>query len=263
MTTAQDAPAQAAVEEAVHAAMEAPQNGPLTLDPDPEAAAEAASKAIVAKITPMVEAMIVSSPRAASLARLAQALGLEAPPAEVAATAPAPEPAVEDSAAPKRGRRKPKTGPTGRDLVQRAIEALNATYAETGRSFRIEPLVGGYRLMTLPDHAAAIAAFHGAASQSKLSRAAVETLAIIAYRQPVTRATLEAIRGVACGEVVRTLLERKLIAIAGRAEELGRPMLYATSKQFLDAFGLASNKDLPALSDLGLATPAAEARERA
>jgi len=117
--------------------------------------------------------------------------------------------------------------------------------------------------MTLPDHAAAIAAFHGAASQSKLSRAAVETLAIIAYRQPVTRATLEAIRGVACGEVVRTLLERKLIAIAGRAEELGRPMLYATSKQFLDAFGLASNKDLPALSDLGLATPAAEARERA
>ena len=83
----------------------------------------------------------------------------------------------------------------------------------------------------------------------RLSKPALETLAIIAYRQPVTRAELEAIRGVACGEVVRTLMERRLVKITGRAEELGRPMLYGTTRQFLDTFGLASVKDLPKPED--------------
>jgi segregation and condensation protein B len=83
-----------------------------------------------------------------------------------------------------------------------------------------------------------------------LSRAGLESLAIIAYRQPVTRAQLEAIRGVACGEVLRTLMDRRLITIKGRAEELGRPLLYATTKEFLDAFGLSSIKDLPSVGDL-------------
>ena len=86
--------------------------------------------------------------------------------------------------------------------------------------------------------------------QRKLSRAAIETLAIIAYRQPVTRAELEAIRGVACGEVLKSLVERRLVTITGRAEELGRPMLYGTTRQFLDHFGLATLKDLPAPADL-------------
>jgi segregation and condensation protein B len=86
---------------------------------------------------------------------------------------------------------------------------------------------------------------HGIKEQQSLSRAALETLAIIAYRQPITRADLEAIRGVACGEVLRSILEKKLIDIVGRAEELGRPMLYGTTKRFLESFGLASIKDLP------------------
>ena len=76
------------------------------------------------------------------------------------------------------------------------------------------------------------------------------TLSIIAYRQPITRAELEAIRGVACGEVVRTLMDRRLVKITGRAEELGRPMLYGTTRQFLDTFGLASVKDLPKPEEL-------------
>jgi len=134
--------------------------------------------------------------------------------------------------------------------IERAIDALNKAYEAGGRAFRVERVAGGYRIMTLPEQAEAIAAFQAARSGAKLSRAAIETLAIIAYRQPITRAELEGIRGVACGEVLRTLLEKRLIAIAGRAEELGRPMLYGTSKRFLEEFGLSSLKDLPKVEEL-------------
>ncbi|MCA9298878.1 MAG: SMC-Scp complex subunit ScpB [Phycisphaerales bacterium] len=134
--------------------------------------------------------------------------------------------------------------------VTQAVDALNEAYDKTGRAFRIERVAGGFRLMTRPEHATAVAAFQKARAGTRLSRPAIETLAIIAYKQPITRAMLESIRGVACGEVLRSLLERRLITIAGRAEEVGRPMLYATSKQFLDAFGLSTIKDLPPESEL-------------
>lgn len=134
--------------------------------------------------------------------------------------------------------------------VEAAIERLNKAYDEQGRAFRVEPVSGGYRLMTRPEYAPVIAAMHRARASTRLSRSALETLAIIAYRQPMTRAELEAIRGVACGEVLRSLLDRKMIKITGRAEELGRPMLYGTTPQFLDAFGLASIKDLPKPEEL-------------
>jgi len=99
--------------------------------------------------------------------------------------------------------------------------------------------------MTRPEHAPVLAAIRQQQLHGKLSRAAVETLAIIAYKQPITRADLESIRGVACGEVLRSLMERRLVTIDGRAEEPGRPMLYGTTREFLDQFGLASLKDLP------------------
>lgn len=134
--------------------------------------------------------------------------------------------------------------------VEAAIASLNADYERTGRSFRIEKVAGGYRLMTLPEFAPVIAAHQKARASTRLSKAAIETLAIIAYRQPVTRAEVEAIRGVACGETIKTLMERRLVTIKGRAEEVGRPMLYGTTKQFLDAFGLSSLKDLPATGEL-------------
>ncbi|MCE7973033.1 MAG: SMC-Scp complex subunit ScpB [Leptolyngbya sp. PLA1] len=136
------------------------------------------------------------------------------------------------------------------ERVERAIEALNADLAATGRTFRVEKRAGGWRVMTLPSHAAHIAAFQRARLASKLSRQAVETLAIVAYKQPITRAQLEAIRGVSCGEVLRSLIDRRLVTVTGRAEELGRPLLYGTSKQFLDQFGLASINDLPTLAEL-------------
>lgn len=131
-----------------------------------------------------------------------------------------------------------------------AVERLNEVYNETGRSFTIERVAGGLRLMTRPELASIVAAFQRGKQTSRLSRAALETLSIIAYKQPMTRAQLEAIRGVACGEVLRSLLERKLVVIKGRAEELGRPMLYGTSKKFLEVFGLASIRDLPTIGDL-------------
>ncbi|MEM9372426.1 MAG: SMC-Scp complex subunit ScpB [Planctomycetota bacterium] len=136
------------------------------------------------------------------------------------------------------------------DAVEAAIERLNRLYDESGRAFRIEPVSGGYRLMTRPEHAPIVAALHRARASTRLSRASLETLAIIAYRQPMTRAELEAIRGVACGEVLRSLLDRKMIRITGRAEELGRPMLYGTTSQFLNVFGLANIKDLPKPDEL-------------
>lgn len=134
--------------------------------------------------------------------------------------------------------------------VNAAIDELNEVYRTTERAFRIEPVAGGFRVMTLAEHARVLAAFRQARSAGKLTRAALETLAIIAYEQPITRARLEAIRGVACGEVLRTLIERKLITVKGRAEELGRPMLYGTTRQFLDAFGLSSTRDLPTAEEL-------------
>ncbi|GAB4519000.1 MAG: hypothetical protein Tsb0013_23010 [Phycisphaerales bacterium] len=137
----------------------------------------------------------------------------------------------------------------GTARVKRAVEVLNDAYEQTGRSFRIEAVAGGLRVMTLPEFAAAVATIRGMREAGRLSKAAVETLAIIAYRQPVTRAELEGIRGVACGEVVRTLLDRRLVEITGRAEEIGRPMLYGTTKRFLEVFGLASLKELPPVEE--------------
>ncbi len=137
---------------------------------------------------------------------------------------------------------------TGKDAPKRidaAIEDLNQTYESTSRPFRIERVAGGFRAMLTASAANASSSFHAARESTKLSKAAIETLAIVAYRQPITRAELEAIRGVACGEILRSLLERRLITITGRAEEVGRPMLYGTSKRFLEVFGISSIKDLP------------------
>jgi len=145
-----------------------------------------------------------------------------------------------DAVAPREGSGKPGAGE-----IEAAIARLNEIYDRTARAFRVEPVAGGYRVMARAEHASLLASFHRGQAESKLSRPAIETLAIIAYRQPITRGALEAIRGVACGEVLKGLLERRLVTVTGRAEEPGRPMLYGTTRGFLDAFGLSSIKDLP------------------
>jgi len=133
----------------------------------------------------------------------------------------------------------------GAGEVEAGIGLLNALYEQTGRSFRVEKLAGGYQILTLPEFEDFVAAIHKTRSSNKLRATAMETLSIVAYKQPILRAELEAIRGVACGEVLRGLMERHLVKIVGRAEEIGRPMLYGTTRQFLEVFGLSNLKDLP------------------
>ena len=133
--------------------------------------------------------------------------------------------------------------------VRGAIRALNESYAGSGRSFRIEQVAGGYQILTLPAYGLAIKRLHQKDIDTKLTKAALETLAIIAYKQPMLRADVESIRGVACGETIRSLMEKHLVKIAGRAEEPGRPILYGTTKRFLELFGLNTLADLPKPED--------------
>ena len=148
--------------------------------------------------------------------------------------------------------------------IKEAIESLNTTYDSSSRAYRIERIAGGYRVLTREEYAPLVSRLHVDRQQQKLSQAALETLSIIAYRQPVMRAEIEVIRGVACGEVLRGLMDRRLVKIVGRAEELGRPMLYGTSREFLQIFGLASVDDLPEVQGLAREpswTPAAPPAE--
>jgi segregation and condensation protein B len=134
--------------------------------------------------------------------------------------------------------------------VRQSIKNLNKKYQANNNAFRIEQIAGGYQMLTLGTYNYWLKKLLRARSDSKLSAAAVETLAIIAYKQPVIRADIEAIRGVAGGEVIRTLCYKGLVKIVGRAEVLGRPMLYGTTKKFLEVFGLNTLKDLPKIEEL-------------
>jgi segregation and condensation protein B len=138
----------------------------------------------------------------------------------------------------------------GTKAIRKAIKSLNEQYEQSNRSFRIEQVAGGYQILTLPKFGEHLKRLHQKEIDSKLTKAALETLAIVAYKQPILRADLEAIRGVACGETIRSLMEKHLVKIAGRAEIPGRPILYGTTKRFLELFGLKSLKDLPASESL-------------
>jgi len=141
-------------------------------------------------------------------------------------------------------------------LARALVGELNSEYAARGRAFEIWEIAGGFQLRTLPAFAAYVQASQPE-RPLRLSHAALETLAVIAYRQPVTRAEIEYVRGVDAGAVLRSLLERHLLRIAGHREVPGRPLLYATSRRFLEIFGLARIEDLPTLRDLAeLAPPA-------
>jgi segregation and condensation protein B len=133
--------------------------------------------------------------------------------------------------------------------VRAMVKELNEEYAASRRAYEIWEVAGGYQLRSLPEFAPYLKQIQKT-RPLRLSQAALETLAVIAYRQPVTRAEIEHIRGVDAGAVVRTLLERELVRIAGHREVAGRPIVYATSKRFLEVFGLARLGDLPNLRDV-------------
>lgn len=136
------------------------------------------------------------------------------------------------------------------DQVEETIALLRAEYDDAARSFQVVELAEGYQLLTRPEFAPYLERFDNVPRPTRLSGPALETLAIIAYRQPIGRLEMEYVRGVGVSGVVRTLQERNLIEVVGRAEGLGRPLLYGTTQHFLEHFGFRSLEDLPRPEEL-------------
>lgn len=181
---------------------------------DAGSAAEGFGDTVLETLMPQVEALLISADRSLSAGRLSDLLG----------------------------------GPGVRP-VNEAVARLNSEYESSGRAFRIEEVAGGWRVFCLAEFGELVGQLHKTRQQTRLTPAMLETLSIIAYRQPILRADLEAIRGVACGEAVRGLMDMRLVRITGRAEQPGRPMLYGTTRQFLEVFGLSHIKELPSVEE--------------
>jgi segregation and condensation protein B len=130
------------------------------------------------------------------------------------------------------------------------VAELANHYDARGSAFVVEQIAGGYQLLTRQKFAPWLRKIAPAAQEMRLSQPALETLAVVAYRQPVMRAEIEAIRGVQCGELLRQLMDRELLRIVGRSEELGRPLLYGTTRLFLQSYGLQSLGGLPRAAEL-------------
>jgi len=129
--------------------------------------------------------------------------------------------------------------------VRKVLRTIKENYDQQRRPWDVAEVAGGHRLVTRPEFFPAVQRLKTQTAQRKLTQAALETLALIAYRQPIGRAEIESVRGVGTGPVLRLLLEKKLVKIAGRGTGLGQPLLYGTSDYFLEHFGLKSVQDLP------------------
>ncbi len=138
----------------------------------------------------------------------------------------------------------------GNGDVDEIVDELNEKYLNNDLSFRIRRIAGGYQFYIIEDYAQHVEELLARRRNVRLTRAALETLAIISYRQPVTKIDIEMIRGVASDSVLHTLLERKMITIAGRAETVGKPLLYKTTDEFLKFFNLNSINDLPRMEEI-------------
>lgn len=134
--------------------------------------------------------------------------------------------------------------------ARRQVRLLQAIYDQDGTAFQVQELAGGFQLMTRETYHPWLARLRRTGVEAKLTPAMRETLAIVAYRQPIMRADIETVRGVHAGEILRQLMEKGLVRIAGRDSSLGRPVLYGTTKKFLQVFGLNSVKDLPQVEEL-------------
>ena len=201
-------------------------------------------------LLPAVEALIFATDEPLSAQEI-RALILDEPSARTAVDAtpdifsePVPASGGELSNGSEPPKRK-KANLLELSVIKDAIRMLNEAYEESGRTFRIIEIAGGYQFATRPDVAAYVSRLYKDRSRRRLSGAALETLSIIAYKQPVSKSDIENIRGVNCDEVIKSLLEKNLITITGRAESVGRPLLYGTTQDFLRHFGLGSMRDLP------------------
>jgi segregation and condensation protein B len=135
--------------------------------------------------------------------------------------------------------------------ARQALRRLRELHESLGSAYQVEEVANGFQLLTRPEYLPWLTRLRKDQAELRLSGAAKETLAVVAYRQPITRADVEAVRGVQCGEILRHLMEKGLVRICGRDPSLGRPVLYATTKKFLQHFGLRSLSDLPQSPDLG------------
>ena len=129
--------------------------------------------------------------------------------------------------------------------IREALQQLQERYQDDTYAFELTEIAEGYQFLTKPVYHNTVGTYLRQTTRKRLSRAALETLSIIAYRQPVTKSVLEKIRGVSCDYSLQKLLEKELVEIAGREEGPGRPLLYRTSDKFMDYFGLKSLEDLP------------------
>lgn len=145
------------------------------------------------------------------------------------------------------------------DDIQGIIQSLKVEYSQKVGGMVISEIAGGYQMLTNPSHASHIRNFYKTRTKEKLSRPSLETLAIIAYKQPVSRADIELVRGVNSDGVMAHLLAKALVKIVGRKEVPGRPFLYGTTKEFLEYFGLRSLEDLPKIEEFPLLSTAGEA----
>ena len=136
------------------------------------------------------------------------------------------------------------------DLVEQILRQLQAEYDDAQRAFQVVEVAEGYQILTRPEFAPYLERFDNVPRPSRLSGPALETLAIMAYRQPIGRAEVEYIRGVGSSGVIRSLQDRQLVDVVGRAEGLGRPLLYGTTQKFLEHFGFRSLEDLPRPEEL-------------
>lgn len=134
--------------------------------------------------------------------------------------------------------------------IRIGLEALEAQLSQSSLPLVLRQIAGGYRLFSSPEVAEIVARLSRIKKAEKVSPAALETLSIVAYRQPTTKAEVEAIRGVQAGPMLRTLIDRGLVKVTGRADQPGSPLLYGTTREFLDRFGLASLKELPRDNEL-------------
>ncbi|MFZ9870670.1 MAG: SMC-Scp complex subunit ScpB [Candidatus Kapaibacteriota bacterium] len=194
-----------------------------------------------------LESLIFASEEPLTTRVMHRILVLEDPTNEHPGQQPLPldgEPAEADTAAPLPVFEIPK------GYFDELVDDINTDLERTDRPFRIVKIAGGYQFATTPQHGSLVQRLLKARNRKRLTQAALETLAIIAYRQPITKGEVDAIRGVNAGEVVNSLAEKGLVAMVGRSEQLGKPLLYGTTEEFLRLFGLGSLSDLPKLREI-------------
>ena len=136
------------------------------------------------------------------------------------------------------------------DDIRTSIDQLKEKYNDSDFSFELNEIANGFRFLSKPEYFSAIQVFIQQKNKKRLSTAALETLSIIAYRQPISKAEMEQVRGVSCDYSIQKLLEKEMVEITGKSDAPGKPILYGTSKNFMDYFGLKDPKDLPKLKDL-------------